>query len=212
MEIQPAHFHQFVGSTDVSTVEMNLRGGSVTAVYRPVEEQQALRTAGEALGPRLGVYEFLQALPLGEWVPINTLSDRERRILPAVPTWARRRRSGQLLRLADRPVRLGLLVTVGADWLDSLERACVLSLGAPRMAVCSGLSGDRERAVWEADYRGVGLAEHRDGELRVLVSPRTTVPESLASLRWRMAERVFAASQGKFKTQNPPRIAAPAEV
>ncbi|WP_239642972.1 hypothetical protein [Nocardiopsis alkaliphila] len=191
---------------------MDVRGDLVTAVYRPVEAQRALRADGRTLGPRLGAYQVLQALPLGEWVPVEGLTDREQRILPAIPTWTRKRRNGRLFRLADLPVRLDLLVTQGTEWLDALDRACVLGLAAPRMAVCFGPVDDGERAVWEADYRGVGLATYREGEMRILVHPQRTVPESAASLHWRLAEQVFSASQGALSERGSPKTVVPVEV
>lgn len=211
MELQSAHCRDLVGSSDTRFVEMDLRGDRVTALYRPVEEQYALRADGKALGPRLGVYQVLQALPLGEWVPVDSLTDRERRILSAVPAWTRKRANGRLLRLADLPLHVDLLLTRATDWLDALDRACVLGSAAPRMAVCSDLADDGERAVWEADYRGVGLATYRQGELRVLVRPQRAVPEFAASLRWRLAERVFTASRSGLREPIPPRTVALAE-
>ncbi len=175
-------------------MDLCVRGGAVTAVYRPVAEQGRLRAGGSrVLGSRLGLYQVLQALPLGEWVPVDALTEREQRILPALPAWTRSRRSGRVLRIADTPVRLDLLVTRGEGWLDALDRACVLGPVAPRTAVCPPLGEDRERACLEADFYGVGLAELDGDGVRVLVRPRTEVPESAAALRWRLAERVHRA-------------------
>ncbi len=174
-------------------MDLCVRGGAVTAVYRPVAEQGRLRAGGRLLGSRLGLYQVLQALPLGEWVPVDALTEREQRILPALPAWTRSRRSGRVLRIADTPVRLDLLVTRGEGWLDALDRACVLGPVAPRTAVCPPLGEDRERACWEADFYGVGLAELDGDGVRVLVKPRTEVPESAAALHWRLAERVHRA-------------------
>ncbi|NKZ00077.1 hypothetical protein [Nocardiopsis alborubida] len=194
MELRSHHVRALVGSAEARAVDLCVRGGAVTAVYRPVAEQGRLRAGGSrVLGSRLGLYQVLQALPLGEWVPVDALTEREQRILPALPAWTRSRRSGRVLRIADTPVRLDLLVTRGEGWLDALDRACVLGPVAPRTAVCPPLGEDRERACLEADFYGVGLAELDGDGVRVLVRPRTEVPESAAALRWRLAERVHRA-------------------
>ncbi|MEE2038819.1 hypothetical protein Q8791_16470 [Nocardiopsis sp. CT-R113] len=190
MELDPRHMSALGGPVDARTVVLCTSGVPFTAVYRPVVEQSRLRTEGRTIGSRLGVYQLLQALPLGKWVPVGALSAREKAILPALPTWTRIRRNGQVLRLADTPVRLDLLVTRGEKWLDALDRACALGAVAPRTAVCSSLGEDRDRACWEADYYGVGLAVPHGSGLRVLVRPRQGVSESVAALHWRLAERV----------------------
>lgn len=174
---------------------MDLRGGMVTAVHRLVEEQGPLRAGDRVLGTRLGVYEVLQALPLGQWVPVDSLSDRERRILPAVPTWTRVRKNGRLLRLADLPVRLDLLVVRSGAWNDAVGRAGALGPLAPRMALCAPVREEEiDLACMEASFLGVGLAVTSGEGVRVLVPPCQGVPESMASLHWRLAERVFAQS------------------
>ncbi|WP_433700931.1 hypothetical protein [Nocardiopsis sp. CA-288880] len=195
MEPDPRHMRALVGSEDARTVDLSVRGVPLTAVHRPVAEQARLRSGGRALGSRLGVYQVLQALPLGSWVPVDALSEREQAILPALPAWTRIRRNGWILRLADTPVRLDLLVTRGEKWLDALDRACALGAVAPRMAVCDSLGEDRDRACWEADYYGVGLAVRHGSGLRVLVRPRHGVPEPAAALHWRLAERVHRAAE-----------------
>jgi hypothetical protein len=193
MELRSHHVRALVGSADARTVDLCVGGSAVTAVYRPVAEQGRLRAGGRVLGPRLGLYQVLQALPLGEWVPVDALTEREQRILPALPTWTRSRRNRRVRRIADAPVRLDLLVIQGKGWLDALDRACVLGPVVPRAVVCPPLGEDRQRAGWEADYYGVGLAEHGQDGVRVLVRPRTEVPESAAALHWRLAERVHRA-------------------
>lgn len=167
-----------------------VRGRAVTAVYRPVEAQHRLREGGRTLGSRLGVYQLLQALPFGEWVPLEGLTARERSILPALPTWTRKRRSGRVLRLADAPVRLETLLTWADAWGEALDGACALGRVAPRMAMCPPLLKERDRACWEADFYGVGLAECDGDDVRVLVNAPTEVPETVAALHWRLAEHV----------------------
>lgn len=174
---------------------MDLRGGMVTAVHRPVKEQGSLRAGGRVLGARLGVYEVLQALPLGEWVPVDSLSVRERRVLPALPVWARRRRNGRLLRLADLPVRLDLLIVRSGVWREAVGRAGALGPVAPRMALCDPFpEEENDLACMEASVHGIGLAVRSGEGARVLVLPPQGVPEPVASLHWRLAERVFAQS------------------
>lgn len=184
-------------------MELKLSGGLVTAVYRPIDEQSALRADGRTIGARLGVYQLLQALPLGEWVPLSSLTAREQSILPALPTWTRSREKGRILRLADVPVRLDLLVTQNADALDALGHACLQGAVAPRMAVCPEEALRDTAPLWEADYHGVGLAVVGPGGVRTLVVPRTVVPESAAALHWSLAERVHAAAQVTSAGQAP---------
>lgn len=179
-----------VDAKDARAVDTLVRGRAVTAVYRPVQAQRRLREGGRTLGSRLGVYQLLQTLPLGEWVPLEGLTERERSILPALPTWTRRRRSGRVLRLADAPVRLEALLTRADTWVEALDGACALGRVAPRMAVCPPLLKDRDRACWEADFYGVGLAECHGEDVRVLVNAPTDVPETVAALHWRLAEYV----------------------
>lgn len=175
---------------DARVVDMRVRGRSVTAVYRPLEAQCRLRAGGRRLGSRLGIYQLLQALPLGEWVPVDGLTEREQRILPALPRWTRSRENGRVLRLADTPVRLESLLTWGDTWTEALDRACVLGRAAPRTAVCPPVGEDRDRACWEADFYGVGLAERHGAQVRVLVRPPTALSEAVAALHWRLAEQV----------------------
>jgi hypothetical protein len=204
MELRSHDVQALVGSVGARTAELGMRGGAVTAVYRPVAEQGRLRAGGRALGSRLGLYQVLQALPLGEWVAVDSLTEREQRILPALPAWTRRRRSGRILRLADTPVRLDLLVAQGGRWPEALDRACALGPVAPRVAVCPSPGEYRDQACWEADYYGVGLAE-RDGDgVRVLVKPQAEVPESAAALHWRLAERVHRVVEERRPPSSAP--------
>jgi hypothetical protein len=166
-----------------------------TVVCRPVGEQEALRGGiGRLLGDRLGVFEVLQALPLGEeWVPVDALTVREQAILPAVPGWALRRRNRSVLRLADVPVYVDLAVVRGEESFEALDQAVRLGPGVSSLAVCDTLGPAPERAVLEADYCGVGLAMAQGDTVRVLVEPRAEVPEAEAALRWRFAEHVYRA-------------------
>jgi hypothetical protein len=208
MELHPRHVGALGVSANARIVDLRVSGGPVTVVYRPVEEQYALRAGGRTLGPRLGVYQVLQALPVGEWVPVDNLTDREQDILPAIPVWTRRRENQRILRLADVPVRLDLLITRGQGWRAALGRSCALGAVAPRMALCRIPGSERTHARLEADYRGVGLAEFRDGDVRVLAPPRPGVPEPVAPLHWQLAERVFArvcAARGHLTVPTGPR-------
>src|SRR5699024_11250194 len=73
---------------------------------------------------------------------------------------------------------------------EALDRACALGRVAPSTAVCPPLGSDREQACWEADFYGVGLAEHDGKQVKVLVRPSTTVPEPVVALHWRLAEHI----------------------
>lgn len=182
---------------------MFLRGRPAIVVYRPVEAQRRLREGGRAIGSRLGVYQLLQALPLGEWVPVEGLTEREQHILPALPTWTRARENGRVSRLVDPPVRLEALLTRGDTWAEALDRACVLGRVAPRMAVCPPLNEDRDRACWEADFYGVGLAECDGENVKVLVNAPTDVPEIVAALHWRLAEHVHRVVVEREASSSP---------
>ncbi|WP_236743350.1 MULTISPECIES: hypothetical protein [Nocardiopsis] len=190
MDLHSRHASALVGSDDVDTVGLRMRGEDVVVVYRADPEQRALRWGSRPLGSRLGVFQVLQSLPLGEWIPVDALTERERRILPAIPSWALKKQNRRVLRLADVPVHVDLVVIRGDEGLDTLDRACLVGLAAPRMALCATLGTDAKRALWEADYYGVGLAVTDDSDMAVLVPHRTTVPESAAALRWLLAERV----------------------
>lgn len=190
MEPQP-HLLRGLGTpVDARAVDLRVRGRPTTAVYRLVEAQSDLRAGGRTLGTRLGIYQLLQALPLGEWVCVDALTEREQRILPALPPWTRVRRNRHILRLADTPVRLDALLARGNTWKEALDRACALGRVAPGTAVCPPLGSDREQACWEADFYGVGLAEHDGEQVKVLVHPSTTVPEPVVALHWRLAEHI----------------------
>ncbi|WP_249352292.1 hypothetical protein [Nocardiopsis akebiae] len=187
-----------------AVVDLSSRGVETTVVCRPVAAQEALRRrAGRTLGDRLGVFEVLQALPLEERLPLDSLTSRERAILPAVPGWALRRSDRSILRLADIPVHVDVAAVWGEEPFEALDQACRLGPGAPRMAVCETPGDDFERAVLEADYHGIGLAVARGEEARVLVEPRVRASEAEAALRWRFAERVHRALDAR-KGLSPP--------
>src|SRR5699024_9024068 len=148
VEPQP-HLLRGLGTpVDARAVDLRVRGRPTTAVYRLVEAQSDLRAGGRTLGTRLGIYQLLQALPLGEWVCVDALTEREQRILPALPPWTRVRRNRHILRLADTPVRLDALLARGNTWKEALDRACALGRVAPSTAVCPPLGSDREQACW----------------------------------------------------------------
>ncbi|MEU0487732.1 hypothetical protein ABZ249_00785 [Nocardiopsis sp. NPDC006139] len=193
MELKPSHLRTLTGSAGVRTVDLRMRDGTVTALYHPVEDQARLRAGGRTLGARLGVYQVLQALPLGEWVAVDALTEREQNILPAVPVWARKRGKRKVLRLADMPLRLDLLLVRGGSWRTVLGRACALGAVAPRTVLCSPLRQEEEQARLEAAYRGVGLAEVREDGVRLLERPSRRIPEPMAPFHWRLAEQVFGS-------------------
>lgn len=180
------------------TIGFRSLGIDAATVCRPVDAQVALRCGpGRTLGGRLGVIEVLQALPLGEWVPVDSLTARENAILPAVPKWAVRRRNRQILRLADVPVEVDLVFVPGEDWEDALDRARRLGPAARRIAVCDAGPEDDLRARFEADYRGVGLAVFGGNGPRLLLPPPPRIPETAAALGWRLAEHVHLALRGR---------------
>ncbi|WP_157982508.1 hypothetical protein [Nocardiopsis sp. FIRDI 009] len=176
------------------TVDFRFRGIDAVAVCQPDDEQRRLRAAQDrTLVSRLGVFEVLQTLPLGAWIPVDSLTARERAILPAVPRWALQRRNRHVLRLADVPVDLELVVVPGENWQDALDRARHLGPAARRMAVCDSAPGDPVPALLEADYHCVGLAVVDGSRPRTLVEPPPRSSDAVAALRWRLAEHVYMA-------------------
>ncbi|MBT2407991.1 MULTISPECIES: hypothetical protein [unclassified Streptomyces] len=144
---------------------------AVVAYRRDARECARRATAGMPALTRPDVLDLLMALPVGEPVPVDSLSERERRVLKSLPK-AVVRRDGTITRKAMRPVRIDMVFVPGRSWEAAMEKAERFTPFSARTALADGVLRRKDDAVLRADFHGIGLFAVRGDAVDVVVPPR----------------------------------------
>lgn len=167
----------------------------IVAVHRDMEELERRRRVGLGVVTSRRVLEFVLAFPRGVAIPSSFLREEDQRLIHSLPRG--------VVQVSEDEVRVCLtplvsLLSVGVvarSWKAGLRISSSYAAYCARYVVLEGTRADTQTAALEARYLGVGLAQHRDGELAWLVSPAPFPADRFTPASWLMAERVAGALQ-----------------
>lgn len=172
--------------------------GDAVVLVKPVEHARRVAVGSGAITD-LSVLHALMNLPLGQPVPIKDLARVTRNLLEQAPAGALDWPilSGTVLRLADQPVRVPLVVVRAGTWHAGLRRAGAFAPFAKRGVVLPQRPRRLDEYALEADYWGVGLwVTSRGGELEQIVPPEPWIQRYAKPAQWRFLENAYAAWLG----------------
>lgn len=166
-------------------------GAEAVVAYR-FETRERQRRAAVGMPPltRPDSLNLLMGLPLGEPVPIRSLSEKERRALKSLPKGAVARRGGTITRQAVQPVHVDMVFVPGRSWELAMERAERFTPFAARTALVDGALRRESDAVMRADFYGIGLVVVRGEGVEVVVAPRPFVRSRHTVAGWKFLEDV----------------------
>ncbi|WP_308053872.1 hypothetical protein [Streptomyces sp. BV333] len=165
---------------------------AVVAYRRDAVEYE--RRAAEGTPPltRPDVLDLLMGLPVGEAVPINTLSSPERRALKAAPKGVVVRSGGTVTRQVVQPLRVDLAIVPGRGWETAMEKAEHFTPFCARAVLVERPLRRKDDAILQADFYGIGLLALIGNELDVLVPPRAFVKRRHTVAGWKFLEDLYA--------------------
>jgi hypothetical protein len=171
---------------------LNIFGIDAVVAYRADTQEIERRTSvGAAELTNRRALELLMNLPLGEAVPVESLSDAERRRLRQLPRGSVVRHNGVVVRQATHPIQIDLAVVPGRTWAAAKEKAEWFTPFCARAVLIDGPLRRREDAVMEADFYGIGLLVATGNDVEVLVPPRPFVRRRYTAASWELVEDAF---------------------
>lgn len=179
------------GSDGTSSTPLTGPGPSATAHYHLDEDEHVRRQDAELRGVTdLSALDTLLSLPVGEDIPVDSISERTRRITSRLPPGAVAWSDLTIRRLVRTPLRV-TRVTVHArsGWSSPLRRVLEFSQLAERAVLCATPPNDEQ--VLEASFHGVGVAVPEQGRWAWLVEPAPFVVRQHSAARWAFAEKVY---------------------
>ncbi|MFJ7590437.1 hypothetical protein ACIQZO_24245 [Streptomyces sp. NPDC097617] len=164
-------------------------GTEAVVAYR-YDALERERRAAEGMPPltRPDVLNLLMSLPLGEPVPIGSLSVREGRVLKSLPKGAAVRRDGSITRRAAQPVHIDMAFVPGRSWESAMEMAELFTPFCSRAVVVDGALRRKDDAVMRADFFGIGLLTLQADTVEVVVPPRPFVRRRHTVAGWKFLE------------------------
>ncbi|MGY3678399.1 hypothetical protein [Streptomyces sp. TE33382] len=176
---------------DANLAVVEAEGAKVVAAYRfEARERERRAAAGMAPLTRPDALNLLMALPLGEAVPADSLSDRERRALKYLPKGAVVRRDGSITRLATHPVHVDMVFVPGHSWESAMEQAERFTPFTARSVLIDGVLRRKDEAAMRADFYGIGLLHVQGDAVEVVVPPSPFVRRRHTVAGWKFLEDV----------------------
>ncbi|MEU7646877.1 hypothetical protein [Streptomyces huasconensis] len=176
---------------DANLAVVEAEGAKVVAAYRfEAGERERRAAAGMTPLTRPDALNLLMALPLGEPVPAESLSDRERRVLQGLPKGAVVRRAGSITRLATRPVHIDMVFVPGRSWESAMEQAERFTPFTARSVLIDGILRQKDEAVMRADFYGIGLLHVQGDAVEVVVPPSPFVRRRHTVAGWKFLEDI----------------------
>lgn len=142
--------------------------------------------------PLLGA---LRQLPVDLPVPIGGVGRPTLRMLTTAPAGCVEVAEGYVVRRAVAPLRVVSAGVCASSWADGLRQASRFASYCSRYAVMTGSRFNRDRAMMEARYYGIGLATMADGaeSFSWLVHPEPFRSTRETAAFWHFAESALDA-------------------
>lgn len=166
-------------------------GVEAVVAYQYDQAERARRAAAKTpplLQP--DALDLLMTLPLGEPVPMASLSRREHRALKSLPRGAVTRTNATVTRQAVQPIGIDLAFVPGRSWESAIEKAERFTPFCARAVVLDGPLRRRDEAIMRADFYGIGLLSVRGSGVEELVPPQPFVRKRHTVAAWRFLEVV----------------------
>jgi hypothetical protein len=181
---------------EIAVARVRLFGTRAWVAYRPDHDQRQLRRA-HAVGPILGLdlLDTLMSLPAGLPVPLSALSQASRRRLRRLPegtlTWTH----STVTRQVAPPLMPLLAMVQGTGWAKGLRAASRFAMYCARLLVVAELPPDRDVALAEASYYGVGIALRRSETLKIVVEPEAFSDWQPTPAWWWFTEEIYRSAE-----------------
>ncbi|MFD0262417.1 hypothetical protein ACFVH7_29620 [Kitasatospora indigofera] len=160
--------------------------------YRPDAAECSRRgLAGTPPLTRPDLLELLMGLPVGESVPVDSLSQSEQRALRSAPKGVLTRKNKTATRHAVQPLQIDLALVPGRGWETAMEKAESFTPFCARAILVDRPLRRRQDAMMQADFYGIGLLTITGDELDVLVAPRPFVRRRHTVAGWRFLENMY---------------------
>ncbi|MFF3578642.1 hypothetical protein [Streptomyces mirabilis] len=171
---------------------VNVFGVQAVVAYRH-DTVECERRAAEGTPPliRPDVLDLLMGLPVGEAVPVSSLSPPERRALKAVPKGAVIQSNGTVTRQVVHPLRVDLAIVPGRGWESAMEKAELFTPFCARAVLVERPLRRKDDAMLQADFYGIGLLALVGNDLDVLVPPRPFVKRRHTVAGWKFLEDLY---------------------
>jgi hypothetical protein len=138
----------------------------------------------------LSALDTLLSLPVDADIPVESISERTRRITSRLPSGAVARSDRTIRRLVRIPLRVTrITVYARSGWSSPLRRVLEFSQLAERALLCAAQPKDEQ--VLEASFHGVGVAVPHQDTWAWLVEPAPFVVRQHSAARWAFAEKVY---------------------
>ncbi|WP_415942091.1 hypothetical protein [Streptomyces sp. 067-1] len=171
---------------------LNMFGIDAVVAYSENEdeiERRARVCTQELTNPR--ALDLLMNLPLGEPVPVPTLSDTEQRVLRRLPAGTVTRHDNVVVREATHPIQVDLAVVPGKGWASAKEKAEWFTPFCARAVLIDRPLRRRDDAVMEAEFYGIGLLVATSNDAEVVVPPRPFVRRRYTVAAWKFVEEAY---------------------
>jgi hypothetical protein len=169
--------------------------GSKALVFFRFDEAECSRrrAAGAASVERIGTLQTLMRLPVDEPVPLSDLDAVLRAKVHKLPVGAADIQAGQVIRRAVRPLSLDLMAvgSRAADWRSGLVRASRFAPFCSRVVILDGPCGERDEALMQAAFYGVGVLWDAGDGLEMVLPPRPYRPERHTPAAWCFTEELY---------------------
>lgn len=172
--------------------------GSLAAVnYELNDAEAARRREWRATRiPGLDVLDVLMGLPIGSPVTVDSLTDRERKLLSRAPQSAVDHDDQHVVRRAVAPLTARFAVVAARDWKVGLKRADRFAPFCERAVLLPALPADVDDLRVRASFSGCGVCVFVGKRLEMVVEPRAYVRRRHTPAQWWFAEEVFAQLSG----------------
>ncbi|MFD8736582.1 hypothetical protein ACFV06_16945 [Streptomyces sp. NPDC059618] len=166
----------------------------IDAVVAYREDECEVRRRAHVGTPHLKgrrVFDLLMNLPLGEPVPVASLSSVEQQALRRIPKGVLTRHQDCVVRAAAQPIRVDLAVVPGKSWIQAKEKAEWFTPFCARAVLLDRPVRRRDDAVLEAEFYGIGLLIAAGADVEVVVPPRPFARRRHTAAAWQFAEESF---------------------
>ncbi|MFD3373730.1 MULTISPECIES: hypothetical protein [unclassified Streptomyces] len=171
---------------------LNIFGFDTVVAYREdAREIERRVSAGAAELTNRRALDLLMNLPLGEPVPVTSLSEVERRALRRMPKGTVSRHGDMVVRQVTQPLKVDLAVVPGRSWTAAKEKAEWFTPFCARAVLIEGPLRRREDALMEADFYGIGLLVATGRDVEVIVPPRPFVRRRYTAAGWQFVEDAY---------------------
>lgn len=161
--------------------------------YLP-DETETARRAAAGLGAitQRGVLDVLMSLPTGLPVAVDTLTERERRLVRRAPSGAvEYDDAGRIARRAVAPVSVRFAMVAARSWREGLAKAGRFAPFCARAMLLSAPPDDLDDARMQASFYGIGICVFASGRLRMLADPEPYVRHRHSPAQWWFAEEIY---------------------